>query len=133
MRGRILFRQGDKNYVKQGAGGAAYVVLGGVPHSSIKEGTFYTSCDPCSDHLAAVGGVKKHYGELCNARGAGKILSGGDPPNVLDTDGTDSTNGSSFDSESYPDDALAHSSLKGDNRANGHRGAKEGEWSDNPD
>ncbi len=117
----------------QGAGGTANFVLSGVAHSSIKEGTFYTSRDPRSDHLAAGGGVKKHYGELCNAGGAEKNLSGGDPPNNLDTDGADLTDGSSFGSESYPNNALTHSSLKGDSRANGHRGAKEGEWSNNPD
>ncbi len=125
--------EGDKNYVEQAAGGTANFVLGDVAHSSIKEGTFHTSRDPPSDHLAAGGGVKKHYGELCNTGGTGKCLLGGDLPNDLDTDGADSMDGSSFGSESYPNNALAHSSLKGDSRANGHRGAMEGEWSDNPD
>ncbi len=77
---------------------------------------------------------KKYYGESCNARGVCNFLLEGGPLNDHKTVSADLTDGSLFGSESHPPDKfLAHSFLKGDSSANGLRGAREGELSDNPD
>ncbi len=84
------------------------------------------------DKSAAGGGVKKYLGEQCDAGGACGFLPGGDLHNDLETDDSDSTDDSSFGSDSHLDDSLSHSSRKGDSSAKSPRGARKGAWLVNP-
>ncbi len=54
------------------------------------------------------------------------FLSAGDLHNDLETEDSNSTDGSSFGSDSHLDDALAHSLRKGDSGVKSPRGARKG-------
>jgi hypothetical protein len=96
-------------------------VKGSLLHSTPK-GVSATRM-PHRDYVLAIGGRNKTYGGQGNAGGAKKILSLDD----LGVDGDDSMDGSSFGSDTYPNDAFALLSSKGDSRANNPRGARAGE------
>jgi hypothetical protein len=81
------------------------------------------------DKSPAGGGVKKHLGKQCNARGTCSFLLGRDLHNDLETDDSDMMDGSSFGSDSHLNDALAHSLHKGDSGAKSPRGERKGAWS----
>ncbi len=96
--------------------------------ASLANGGYQDKNGGYQDKSAAGGGVKKYLGEQCNAGGACGFLLGGDPHNDLETDDSDLTDGSLFGSDSHLDDALAHSSGKGDSGAKSPRGARKGVW-----
>jgi hypothetical protein len=101
--------------------------------ASLANGGYQDKNGSYQDKSAAGGGVKKHLGEQCNARGACGFLLGGDLHNDLKTDDSDLTDGSLFGSDSHLDDALAHSLHKGDSGAKSPRGERNGAWLVDPD
>ncbi len=101
--------------------------------ASLVNGGYQDKNGGYQDKSAAGGGVKKHLGEQWDAGGTHGVLSGGDPHNDLKTDDSDSTDGSSFGSDSHLNNALAHSSRKGDSGAKSPRGARKGVWLVDPD
>ncbi len=76
-----------------------------------------------------IGGGGKAHGGQGNAEGANKFLL----LNNLGVDANDSTDGSSFGSDSHPNNAPVFLSSKADSRANNPRGARARGGSDNPD
>jgi hypothetical protein len=81
------------------------------------------------DYLLATGGGEKTHGGQVNAGGANKFSS----LNDLGADDDDSTDGSSFGSDSHPNDAPFFLLFKADSRANDPREAKARGGSDDPD